>query len=188
MTEAVWKGTALAQSGDIALVEGNAYFPAQDVNWSHLRESVEVRDTYCHWKGFAKYYDVVVDDDAANKGAAWTYDEPYPEAKIVRGRVAFWHDVKVVGAPEGAGLVERVPSPRNGKTGWEALCWLLALSAKTGRTELDAVEVAENTGILEAELERAWRVYDVGRYATQYRWRLAGGGGTGAPMRLERAE
>ena len=186
MTEAVWNGTTLAQSDDIALVEANAYFPAQVVNWSYLRESVKVRATYCHWKGFAKYYDVVV-DDAGNKGAAWIYDEPYPEATIIRGRVAFWHGVEVVGAPEGTGLVERAPSLRNGKTGWEALCWLLSMSAKAGRTELSATEVAENTDILEAELERAWQVYDVGRYATNYRWRLVGGRETGEPIRLVRA-
>ena len=83
MTEAVWSGVTLAQSDDIALVEGNAYFPAPAVNWSHLRESVDVRATYCHWKGFAKYYDVIV-DDAENKGAAWIYEEPYPESIIIQ--------------------------------------------------------------------------------------------------------
>ena len=183
MTEAIWNGVTLAQSSDVALVEGNAYFPADAVDWSHLRESIEVRAAYCHWKGFAKYCDVVA-SDAENKGAAWRYDEPHAEASIIQGRVAFWRGVEVLGAPAGVGLVETVPSLRNGKTGWEALCWLLSMSARTGRTELSASEVAENTGILEADLEPAWQVYDVERYATNYRWRLVGGGGTGEPIRL----
>ena len=34
MTKAIWNGATIAESDDIALVEGNAYFPADGVRWS----------------------------------------------------------------------------------------------------------------------------------------------------------
>lgn len=96
------------------------------------------------------------------KGACWRYEEPYQEAAIIAGRVAFWNGVKITGAPEGRGLVEKSPSLRNGKTGWEALCWLLR---NTDKTVLSPADIAENTDIEESAIEAAWRVYEVERYA-----------------------
>ena len=61
MTKAVWNGVTLAESDDIALVEGNAYFPAEALNAEYFRAGSATRDTYCHWKGTATYRDVVVD-------------------------------------------------------------------------------------------------------------------------------
>ena len=83
MAKAIWNGVMIAESDDIALVEGNAYFPAESVAWDHLRKSGETAPTYCHWKGFASYYDIVV-DGAENKGAVWTYEEPYQEAETIK--------------------------------------------------------------------------------------------------------
>lgn len=182
MTKAIWNGATIAESDDIALVEGNAYFPADGVRWEHFRKSESVKPTYCHWKGYSEYYDVLV-DGAENGGAAWFYPDPYAQAAIIKDRVAFWSGVEIVDAPEGAGLVEKSPSVRDGLTGWEALCWLLS---KTPKTVLTPADVTENSEIPESELEQAWQVYDVQRYATHYRWQLVRDD-AGAPVRLEKA-
>ena len=172
MTEAIWNGTLLASSDRIALVEGNAYFPADAVEWKYLRQSTGTRPTYCHWKGFAKYHDLVV-DGAENQGAAWYYEAPYEAARMIQGRIAFWRGVEVTGAPEGHGLVERTPSLRNGKSGWRALCWLMKSTEKKLFTQ---AEITAGTDIPAGEIERAWEVYDVERYAKRYRWRLVKAG------------
>jgi len=94
MKQATWQGATLAESDDIETVEGNAYFPAESLVREHLRASDHT--TQCPWKGTAHYYDVVV-GDAVNANAAWYYPEPKEAAAAIRGRVAFWKGVQVVG-------------------------------------------------------------------------------------------
>jgi uncharacterized protein (DUF427 family) len=180
MAKAVWNGITLAESDDIVMVEGNAYFPLHSLYMSNFRKSDTEPPTFCHWKGFAEYLDIVVDGEF-HVGAAWYYPEPYDEADVITDRVAFWRGVEVTGAPEERGLVEPEPSPRAGRAGWEALCWLLRHSAED---LLTAEAVGENTDIAERDLADIWRVFDVQRYANRYKWRLAGG--NGEPLRLER--
>ena len=74
------------------VVEGNQYFPLADAHGQHLRPSG--RHTTCPWKGVASYYDVVV-GDKVNRDAAWYYTNPSAAAESIKGRVAFWHGVKV---------------------------------------------------------------------------------------------
>jgi Domain of unknown function (DUF427) len=45
-------------------------------------------------KGTASYYDLEV-NGKRNQGAAWYYPDPKPEAKQIKGYVAFWKGVKV---------------------------------------------------------------------------------------------
>jgi len=89
---AVWNGAVIAESNDTIVVEGNQYFPLSDVRTELLRPSES--HTVCHWKGVASYYDVVIGDDV-NRDAAWYYPEPSKLAEPIKGRVAFWHGVKV---------------------------------------------------------------------------------------------
>ena len=89
---ATWNNAVLAESADTVVVEGNQYFPLADVRQDHLRSSYS--HTTCHWKGLASYYDVVV-GDKVNRDAAWFYQEPSRAAERIRGRVAFWHGVKI---------------------------------------------------------------------------------------------
>ena len=70
MAKATWNGATLAETDDIAHVEGNAYFPISAVNKQYLSESSETRQTYCHWKGIAEYYDINVNGET-NVGGAW---------------------------------------------------------------------------------------------------------------------
>jgi uncharacterized protein (DUF427 family) len=92
MTTASWNGTVLAESDDIVVVEGNAYFPRGAVRDDVLRSS----DTHsvCPWKGTASYLTLEV-DGATNVDAAWYYPEPKDAAKEITGRVAFWKGVEV---------------------------------------------------------------------------------------------
>jgi uncharacterized protein (DUF427 family) len=90
--QATWNDAVLANSADTVVVEGNQYFPLADVRQEYLRPSDS--HTTCHWKGVASYYDVVV-GDRVNGDAAWYYPNPSPAADRIRGRVSFWHGVKV---------------------------------------------------------------------------------------------
>jgi uncharacterized protein (DUF427 family) len=182
MAKAMWNGAVLAESDDIALVEGNAYFPKDSVNREYFRDSGDIRPTYCHWKGIASYYDIAVGGEV-NPGASWRYYEPYAEAASITDRVAFWNGVEITGAPDGTGQVEKLPSDIGGKTGWEALCWLIKHSDKA---VLDAAEISALSGLAETEIEGAWQAHDVQRYSTRYKWRLAGGGDSGEPVRMEK--
>ena len=79
-------------------------------------------------------------------------------------------------------MIEGEPS-LDGKTGWEALCWIIKFSDDP---VISAGEVEKATGIAESELAEAWQVYDVQRYASHYKRRLADG--NGAPLRLEKID
>lgn len=92
MKRAEWNGAVLAESDDIVVVEGNAYFPASAMRKEHFRPSAT--HTVCGWKGTASYYDVVVGDQV-NADACWYYPEPKEAASNIRGRVAFWKGVTV---------------------------------------------------------------------------------------------
>ena len=90
-----WNGALLAASDRTILVEGNQYFPPDDVVTEWL-ESSET-STHCTWKGDAKYYSVIV-DGRRNEDAAWYYPEPYGPAADIKDYVAFWKGIEVTGA------------------------------------------------------------------------------------------
>lgn len=92
MAKAVWKDTVLAESGDTVVVEGNHYFPPQDVKKEYLVES-DYRTT-CPWKGEAHYFNIVV-GDGINENAAWSYPQPKEKATHITDHVAFWKGVSV---------------------------------------------------------------------------------------------
>ena len=92
---ATWRGKTIASSDRTVVVEGNHYFPIEDVD----RALLEATDTHtvCPWKGTASYYDVVVDGER-NGDAAWWYPTPKEAAAEIEGRVAFWKGVEVTSA------------------------------------------------------------------------------------------
>jgi uncharacterized protein (DUF427 family) len=92
MARAVWKDKVIAESKNTIIVEGNHYFPPQDVTKEFLVES-DYR-TMCPWKGEAHYYDVVVNGEI-NENAAWSYPQPKEKAAHITGYVAFWKGVSV---------------------------------------------------------------------------------------------
>lgn len=92
MPTARWKDHILAQSDDVVVVEGNAYFPAAAVDATVLEESATI--TICPWKGTAHYKTIVV-GGTRNVDAAWYYPDPKPAAADIAGRFAFWKGVIV---------------------------------------------------------------------------------------------
>lgn len=89
---AKWNGVAIAESDDIVMVEGNAYFPPSSLCKEYFVETAH--HTVCPWKGTASYYSVTVDGET-NENAAWYYPDPKPAAADLGGRVAFWKGVTV---------------------------------------------------------------------------------------------
>ena len=106
MIRASWNGTVIAESDRTQLVEGNHYFPIEDVDARFLTDSPT--RTHCPWKGTASYFNVVVDANT-NADAAWTYPDPSLRASDIKGHVAFWHGVEVrqVDDPIGSSVQQR---------------------------------------------------------------------------------
>ncbi len=92
--KATWNGAVLAESDDIVMVEGNAYFPPDSIHTQHFVSSAHT--SRCPWKGTAHYYSVTV-AGKQNENAAWYYPEPLAAAAQIRGRIAFWKGVVVDG-------------------------------------------------------------------------------------------
>lgn len=92
MVRASWNGAELAKSENTIEVEGNQYFPKEDVNLDYFEKSDY--HTRCPWKGLASYYSIVVDGQK-NEDAAWYYPEPLEKATMITDYVAFWKGVDV---------------------------------------------------------------------------------------------
>lgn len=90
--KAVWNGKVIAESNNTVEVEGNQYFPREDVKDDFLKESST--KSVCPWKGRAHYYSLVVDGQK-NEDAAWYYPDPKEAAREIKGKVAFWKGVKI---------------------------------------------------------------------------------------------
>lgn len=93
MPKAVWNDVIIAESDDIVVLEGNRYFPRESLREDVLRPSQ--KHTVCPWKGRASYYSLELDGQTCTD-AVWYYPDPKPDANAIRGRVAFWKDVKVL--------------------------------------------------------------------------------------------
>lgn len=96
-TRAIWYGTVLAESDDTVVVEGRHYFPRESLVEEHFTPSMTT--SVCPWKGLASYFTVTVAGET-NEDAAWEYKKPFPAARRVKGRVAFWRGVEVVAVDE----------------------------------------------------------------------------------------
>jgi uncharacterized protein (DUF427 family) len=92
MAKASWGGKIIADSGATVVVEGNQYFPPENVKKEFLKPSTHT--TVCPWKGTAHYYHIAV-DGIQNDNAAWYYPEPKPAAAEIKDRIAFWKGVRV---------------------------------------------------------------------------------------------
>jgi len=92
MARATWNGVVLAETDHPVRLEGNVYFPPDDVRLEYL---VKTRAwSLCPWKGLARYYTVRVGGQE-NKNAAWYYPHPSPLARTIKNHVAFWNGVQV---------------------------------------------------------------------------------------------
>lgn len=90
--EAIWNDQVIAHSDRTVVVEGNHYFPREDVDTSMLEKSGTT--TECPWKGTARYYTLDCDGQR-NEDAAWYYPEPKAPAARIKDHIAFWKGVEV---------------------------------------------------------------------------------------------
>ena len=97
VARAIWNGVVLAQTRRPLVVEGNVYFPPEDVRTEHLARTRAW--SVCPWKGLARYYTVRA-GGLENPNAAWYYPHPSPLARKIRNHVAFWNGVQVDLGPE----------------------------------------------------------------------------------------
>jgi len=63
------------------------YIPPEDVDPECLKSATG--ESWCEWKGSARYFDIEVDDVRAPK-AAWYYPRPTPDFQALAGYVAFY--------------------------------------------------------------------------------------------------
>jgi uncharacterized protein (DUF427 family) len=75
--QAIINDTIITKSKNTVKIEGNAYFPSEDINTDMLEES----DTpyTCPRKGKAQYFNIVVDGQTY-EDAAWSYPQPKDSA------------------------------------------------------------------------------------------------------------
>ena len=90
---AVWNGVIVAESDHTRVVEGNHYFPHDQIKSEYFQKSR--LHTVCPWKGLASYCNVVV-NDMINRNAAWYYPHPSPFARKIKNHIAFWAGVEIV--------------------------------------------------------------------------------------------
>jgi len=91
--KAIWNNQIIAESENTKVVEGNQYFPPEDVKKEYFEKSD--KHTRCPWKGLASYYTLNV-DGKINKDAAWYYPDPSKEAADIKDHVAFWNGVDII--------------------------------------------------------------------------------------------
>lgn len=92
MATATFNGTVIAESDDIEIVEGNAYFPISALDRQFVLESDH--STHCPWKGDASYWHLEVDGERA-ANAVWHYSSPKAGAEAIADRVAFYPVVTI---------------------------------------------------------------------------------------------
>lgn len=90
--KAVWNDTVIAESDDTIVIEGNHYFPPEDVREEFFKPSDKTYE--CPWKGHADYYHLDIDGEE-KPNAAWVYPEPKEAAQEIAGFLAFSEGVKV---------------------------------------------------------------------------------------------
>jgi uncharacterized protein (DUF427 family) len=88
----VWRGKTIGESGRaLELAEAGykpvAYVPRDDVNMSLLQRTDRV--TTCPYKGEANYYSLV-DGEAHDDNAVWTYERPKADVVEIAAHLAFY--------------------------------------------------------------------------------------------------
>lgn len=169
MAKAFWNDILLAESEQVLLVEGRVYFPPESIVPGALRPSVEPK-SYCHWKGDASYFDVIINSEV-NHAAAWSYATPYDEAVSIAGYFAFWKGIRIEDKPDSIPLSDPGGS-LGSRTGFRALCWLLERSTETS---LSAAEVEAKIGVSEKHLASTFEHPSVQAFAKHLKWELVDG-------------
>lgn len=89
---AVWRGKTIADSSRaLELAEVGykpvVYFPRADADMSVLERTDRL--TSCPYKGQANYFSIV-DGEARDENAVWTYEAPFAPVGEIAGHLAFY--------------------------------------------------------------------------------------------------
>jgi class 3 adenylate cyclase/uncharacterized protein (DUF427 family) len=107
------------------------YFPPADVRMDLMRPSA--LRTHCPFKGDASYWTIEAGERRV-ENVAWSYEEPYEEAAIVKGHIAFYWDRVDVWFEDDEQVLEP-PAPTPAATANPLLEWVTreAWQAKTAQ-------------------------------------------------------
>lgn len=85
-------GAVLVDTDDTVILFETSLAPKLYVDPDHLVASASLRPsetrTYCNYKGYASYWDLVVNDEVV-EDAAWSYEDTLPEAVPIEGLLSF---------------------------------------------------------------------------------------------------
>lgn len=92
---ALWQGRVVAESDHVLMLTEAAYgpvayFPRADALMAMFSKTE--RQTFCPYKGQARYFSLSADGDVA-QNAVWTYEDPFPAMAAIRGYLAFYANV-----------------------------------------------------------------------------------------------
>ncbi len=79
-----------SRSALLLLEQGHSpvyYLPRQDLRMELVRPSEHT--SHCPYKGHCSYFSIVV-GDRVSENAIWSYEDPYPEIRVITGLVAFY--------------------------------------------------------------------------------------------------
>ncbi|MEX0844316.1 MAG: DUF427 domain-containing protein [Balneolaceae bacterium] len=63
------------------------YIPPSDINVKYLKKTTG--ESRCEWKGESIYWDVIVDEEVAKRGA-WSYPKPSPDYNKIKSYLSFY--------------------------------------------------------------------------------------------------
>lgn len=63
------------------------YIPKEDLNMSFIEKTIG--ESKCEWKGEAIYWNIVVDDEKAER-AAWSYPKPFKDYNAIKSYLCFY--------------------------------------------------------------------------------------------------
>ena len=107
------------------------YFPVEDVRMAYLEKTQH--QTHCPFKGNASYWTLNVAGKIA-ENAAWSYEEPYSEAKPIQGYLSFYRS-KIAALYEGEEEVAFLHKSGGGVHANPLAAWLIEEAWKASSPE-----------------------------------------------------
>ncbi len=176
---AVLGGTTVAES-DRALVMHETgyrpvtYIPREDVRMDLLRPSEQ--HTHCPFKGDASYWTAEI-GGRRFENVAWSYDDPYEEAAVVGGHIAFYWDRLDAWLEDGQAV--EPPPPSTAATANPLLDWVTreAWQATTAQALIERLALRLiAAGFPLWRLRLLIRTLHPQLFATSFTWRSDGDG------------
>lgn len=107
------------------------YFPRDDVNWDHLKPTEH--HTFCPFKGNASYWSLEISGRRA-ENAAWSYEDPFEDARHIKDYVAFYANLVDIVDDAGKSAGERAAASTQAYAN-PLLDWLLNEAPNTASTK-----------------------------------------------------